>query len=377
MRRRPLSPLWLRVPSRWATLPQRQARIGLGAVALLILASWLALLSPSPPPVSRDTAGQVANRADDQADVVLYEGIVEGVRHGGNYYQVTADALREGNYPLRPFVTFRLPTLAVVQAMLPRWAALAALWSLAAAVVVAWWIRLFPAFARAPPRLVAMALLAGGLMAFVQPELVGFHEIWAGLLVALSLARRWTGRWGEAAAIGLMAVLIRETAALYVGVMLVTALASGERREAAGWAAVLAVLAIAVALHAHAVAQVVHANDPASPGWVGMLGFGFFVRTMTLSTTLALAPVWLAAPLVALALVGWASWRDPLGWRALATFAAYALLLSLFGRTDTFYWGLLVAPTLLVGLAFAVDGLRDLVTGALDTRRITVRRVVR
>jgi hypothetical protein len=125
------------------------------------------------------------------------------------------------------------------------------------------------------------------------------------------------------------------------------------------------------------VAQVVRPLDPASPGWSGMLGFGFFVRTMSISTALSLAPLWLAAPLVGLALAGWASWRDPLGLRVFATLATYTLLLSVFGRTDTFYWGLLVAPLLLVGLAFAVDGMRDLVAGAADGRRITVRRIVR
>ena len=80
--------------------------------------------------------------------------------------------------------------------------------------------------------------------------------------------------------------------------------------------------------------------------------------------------------LVALALVGWASWRDPLALRVCATLAAFALLLALFGRVDTFYWGLMIAPTLLIGLAFAPDALRDLVAGARDRRRITVRRRV-
>jgi hypothetical protein len=354
-------------------MPQRQARIVLALVTLLVLASWLALLSPSPPPVSHDPA----RRADDQGDVVLYEGIVEGVRHGGNYYQVTAGALREGNYPLKPFVTFRLPTLARVEAVLPRWGSLALLWILAAGVFAAWYVRLAPALARTPPRLIAMALLAVGMMAFVQPDLVSFHEIWAGLLVALSLALRRPGWWVEAAAVAMAAVLIRETAALYVLVMAAVAAIEGERREAVGWAAVLGVLAVAVALHAHAVAQVVRPSDPASPGWAGMLGFGFFVRAETLSTALALFPAWLAAPLVALALAGWASWREPLGLRAVVIFAAYALLLSLFGRTDTFYWGLMIAPTLPVGLAFAPDGLRDLIAAARERSRITVKRVVR
>ena len=65
--------------------------------------------------------------------------------------------------------------------------------------------------------------------------------------------------------------------------------------------------------------------------------------------------------------------------RALSTFAVYAVLLGMFGRADTFYWGLMVAPTLLIGLAFVPDGLRDLLSaaGAGRRRRITVTRVVR
>lgn len=371
--RRPPSPLWLAQPSRFATLSASRARAALAVLALLLATTLLALGTPGPPPVS----GDPANRAEDQSDVVLYETIVEGVRHGGSYYPVTADALRAGNYPLRPFVTFRLPTLAMVQAALPAFVTTALLYLLAAATALAWFARLREAFARPPPLIAAMALLAGGMMAFVQPDLVAFHEVWAGLFVALSLAVRRPGRWMPAVAFGLVAVLIRETAGLYLALMAAIAWIEGDRREALGWAAAIGVLAVAVGLHAHAVAQVVRPLDPASPGWSGLLGFGFFVRTMTISTALGLAPLWLAAPLVGLAVFGWAAWRDPLGLRVLAVTAAYALVLALFGRTDTFYWGLLVAPTLLVGLAFALDGVRDLVVGALDRRRITVTRMVR
>ncbi len=371
--RRPLSPLWLAAPTRFAALSAGTARLALALVALLLAATLLALDTPAPPAQSQEAT----SRTDDVADVVLYESIVEGMRHGGDYYAVAADALRGGNYPMRPFVTFRLPTLAAVQALLPAWASLALLWTLAVAVVLAWYARLKPAFERLPPRIVAMLLLAAGLAVFVQPDLVAFHELWAGLLIALSMALRKPGRWIEAVALGAAAVLIRETAALYVAAMAVLAFAEGHRREALGWVGVLGVLALAVLAHAHAVAQVVDPLDPASPGWAGMLGFGFFVRTMTISTALAQAPLLLAAPLVGLALVGWAAWRDALALRALSVFALYAALLGIAGRVDTFYWGLLVAPTLLLGLAFTPDALRDLFAGALDKRRITVKRVVR
>jgi hypothetical protein len=370
---RALVPLWLTGPTRFAGLKRSTARIALALFAILLLASMTAIVSPGPPPVSRDPA----QRADDDADVMLYESIVAGVRSGGDYYAVTAQALRAGNYPLRPFVTFRLPTLATLQAGLPPPATILLLYLLATAVMLAWFVRLRPTFARAPPLAVAMVLLAGGMMAFVQPALVNFHEVWAGLLVALSLALRRRERWVEAVAFGLIAMLIRETAALYVGIMAVLALAEGRRREAIGWGVAIAVFAVVVACHAHAVGLVVRPLDPASPGWAGMLGFGFFVKTMSLSTALNLAPIWLAALLVAFALFGWAAWNDDLALRALTVFAAYAALLSLFGRTDTFYWGLMIAPTILIGLAFVPDALRDLIAAAVDRRRIVVTRMVR
>ena len=203
---REMTSLWLATPTRFAMLKPQSARLGLAALALLLLATLLALASPGPPPVSHDPAA----RGDDHADVVLYETIVLGMRGGGDYYSVTAQALRSGKYPMRPFVTFRLPTLALVQAALPPPVTLALLYALIAGVLLAWYRRLAPVFLRAPPRLVAIALLCGGLTASVQSEFVSFHEVWAGLLIALSLALRREDKWVEAVAIGLIAMLIRE-----------------------------------------------------------------------------------------------------------------------------------------------------------------------
>ena len=219
----------------------RAAR-GSALVLLLVLlaATLTALTVPQPAPVSGDSA----KRGDDQADVVLYESIVDGVRHGGNYYAVAADQLRAGDYPMKPFVTFRLPTLAVVQAMMPGWAVIGCLYALAAARDARLVRCGCAARSRAPPPLVlAMVLLAGGMGAFVQPELAAFHEVWAGLLIALSLALRRDDRWVAAAGIGALAMLIRETARLYVAIMFVLALARrqpqgsgrlGGRRRVAG-----------------------------------------------------------------------------------------------------------------------------------------------
>lgn len=373
MMRRPPAPLWLARPSRCSDLSRRNAWATIAALAVLLLATLLVYATPVPPAATHEAT----HRADEQADVVLYETIVDSVRHGGGYYAVAAEAMRTGHYPLRPFVTFRLPTLAVVQAWLPHAVTVALLYTLAVAVAAAWYMRLSAAFVRPPPRIVAMALLAGGLLAFVQADLAAFHEVWAGLFIALSLAVYRPGAWLPSVAFGLAAALIRETAGLYLVLMAVLAMAGGQRRECVGWLVAGAILALALACHAHAVAEVVRPLDPVSPGWAGRLGFGFFVRTMMLSTALMLAPAWLAAPLVGLSLFGWAVWRDPLGLRVLVLLSAYAAVLSVFGRLDTFYWGLLIAPLSLVGLVFVPDGLRDLVAAVNDRRRITVKRVLR
>ncbi|MFS2109147.1 hypothetical protein ACCC88_05650 [Sphingomonas sp. Sphisp140] len=364
---------WLAEPTRFAALNRGRARIALALLGLFLLLSLTALVTAGPPPVS----GDPAKRADDQSDVVLYESIVAGVAHGGNYYAVTADALRAGNYPLRPFVTFRLPGLATVEAHLPRLAILGLLYALVASVFAVWAMKLRKGMTRWPPMAIGLTLLAGGLMAFVQPDLWAFHEIWAGLLVALALGIRRPGRWIEAVGIALIAMLIRETAALFALVMLATAWFEGQRREAIGWAAALACLAVALGFHAHAVGQVTSAADPVSPGWAGLHGYGFFAKAMVLSSALQLFPMALAVLLFTLALFGWAGWRDQAAGRVFLTLAAYGVALGLFARPDTFYWALMVAPLSLIGLAFVPDALRDLFRQALDRRRITVTKVAR
>jgi hypothetical protein len=363
---------WLTAPSRFAALRRPQARMVIALSSILVLLCLLALRVPEPPMLSAVTGPDRG-----QTDLALYEKIVAAVRGGENYYTAAADALRAGGYPLRPFFTMRMPGLAVTLAALPEWLPRYLLFALGLTAGIAWMVRLRTALNRLLPRLGAALLLLGSLLAFLQPGLVAFHEIWAGLFVALSLALRRPGRWIEAAALALIAMLIRETALLYALVMAFFAWREGEGREALGWAVAILLFAVMLAVHAHAVLGVTGPLDPASPGWTGFWGLGLFVKSLTLATALQLLPLWGAALLVGLTMFGWAAWDDPLGARMLAVLAAYGLAIGLFARLDTFYWGLMVAPVFLVGLVFVPDGLRDLVRQALDRRRITVTRVAR
>lgn len=366
--------LWTGMPSRFAALGRNKARLALLALALILAACLSALGVPQ-----SATGASATGAAQELTDLALYERISAGVKGGDNYYVSAATALRASHYPLRPFLAFRLPALSVVQAALPLWATLSMLFALVLATAIAWGVRLGMALPRLLQRIAVFVLLLGSLIAFLQPELSAFHEIWAGLLVALSLALRRPGRWVEAVAIGLAAMLIRETALLYAVVMALFAWFEDQRREALGWGVAILVFAAALGMHAYAVAGVTGPLDAGAPGWFGLNGFGFFVDALVTSTALQILPLWLAALLVGLLLFGWASWNDPLGLRMFALLVVYAVAIGVFARLDTFYWALMIAPVSLVGLVFVPDALRDLIVRArgLDRPRITVTRVTR
>jgi len=357
--RRPLTPYWLATPSRAAGLSQTAARIGLALLAVLILATLAALTVPV-----------------SQTDTGFYTGVIDGVRHGGNYYAVTADTLRGGGYPLKPVLAFGLPTLAVVQGHLPPMVVTLLRYALVVAVATAWHGRLKATLTTMRARWLATVLLLMALLPMLRPSLLVVPETWAGLFVALSLALRRPGRWLDAVALGLAAALIRETALLHLLIMLAFAWAEGARKEACGWTVAILIFLAAFAAHIHAVGEVVRPLDPAADIF-GLFGFGLFVEAAAGCTMLALLPVWIAGPLVGFALFGWAVWKDPTGLRILVLLVATAVLTGLSGRSDTPHWALLIAPLLLPGLIFAADGVRDLVGTALDRRRITVTRIIR
>src|SRR3546814_11317775 len=80
------------------------------------------------------------------------------------------------------------------------------LFVLAAITAAAWLSRLRVALPRPGPLGAAMVLIAGGLIAFVQPPLVVFHDIWAGLLIALALAVRRPERRPDEPRVGIECV---------------------------------------------------------------------------------------------------------------------------------------------------------------------------
>ncbi|HTG37331.1 hypothetical protein [Sphingomonas sp.] len=355
-------------PSRFAALSRTRARWTIALLGLLVLMAWQALLTG-------DRADGVLGSTGDAA---LYGGIIAAMRGGGGYYEVAADQLRVLDYPVRPFLAFRLPTLAVVQAALPPMLVPVLMLAIALAAGFAWLARLtHGALARPTPLVAAATLLAAGLVAFVQWPLWPFHIFWAAPLVTLSLALRRPGLWLSAVAIGLCAALIRETAALYLVVMAAVAWAEGDRREAGGWLAALGLFALVLGVHAWGASHVAGPLDAQSPGWLGLNGPGLFARFVVEGSALAVVPMAIAAPLVALGAFGWAGWSDPAGKRVAATIGACAVATMFSSSPDASDWAMMAVPLCLVGLVFMPDAVRDLFAAAMDTRRVRVQRISR
>ena len=366
---------WLAAPSRFAAWSRPAATFALLLLALIELLGFLTppvpmnARSPSEAAARVAASGPLETRDDD---LVLYDRIIAGLRDGESYYSVAARELRQGGYPLRPFVAFRPPLLAELLAHMSPLAGLLLLRALVVATMLAWAPRLRAATSSPAAWTIACLLLASGVALFGQTRYMVLHEIWAGLLVALSLALRTPRRWLAAAMIGLLALLMRELALPYVVVMAAMALYERKRLEAAGWTGAIVLFAIATGFHAVAAGSAATALDRASPGWAYHGGWSFFLTATWLTGVLKSAPYVAVAALTPLALLGWAGWRQPIAARAFSTFIAYAGMLMLFGRPDNFYWALMFTPLLLVGLTFAPRSLDELICGL--RRRTGVKR---
>ena len=333
----------------------------LAVLGLLLVVLAIACWSPetAPGPKLRASPAQ-------QSDLKLYRDIIAGVAAGGDYYEVAAKELRKGNYPLKPFFTFRLPTHATVYATMGEKMMVPVVWALCAGLMLAWWIKLKPVLPL-PLLALAMILIAGGLGGLLQPQTGLFHESWAALLLALMITLRRPGRIWPAVVLGCLALMIRELALPMILAMGALAVLERRWREAAGWALAVVLFGIYMTVHAHWVAEVVLPSDPPSPGWSKMNGLQFAMKSIAKVTFGIRLPDALAAGLLVLSLFGWLSVRTGWALRVALLLAGYAAMLALFARADTFYWALIAAPLSFAGLTFVPKALSDLANGVRRT----------
>ena len=345
--------------TRFATSPPWLAGLVLAAVAALIVFG----LAPTTQPTAAQAG--IASDAND-TDLALYRAIDRRVAAGQGYYAAATAEQRARDYPLRPFVTVRLPTLAMVHATLGSIAATGLLWSLTLAAGLAMTLRLRRELGPGRPALYASAFSAMALGPILAAACVYWHEPWAAVLMTLSLAVRSRDRWVASVLLGFAAVAFRELALPYLCVMAVAAVVEARRREAGAWVVAIVASAMVIGLHAALVARFVTPADLHSPGWGGLGGWRFVLRMAHGYTAFGVLPPALVAVLVPLALLGWAAWHGPLGPRGALLLGGYAAAFMIVGRADNDYWGMLMAPLLPIGLVLAPSALRDLVVAARD-----------
>ena len=169
---------------------------------------------------------------------------------------------------------------------------------------------------------------------WISPPTAFIHDVWAGQLVALSLACYGVGARRASVAAGLAAVLIREFALPFVVVMGVAALIEHERREAIAWAAVLGGFLVLLAWHV-AQALPLMVPDVMRTGWLQFGGWAFALSTSRVNVLLLLAPGWLVALVVPFAWAGLVSWPTQVGRRVAAVVTIYLAAFTVIGRVET------------------------------------------
>jgi len=344
-----------------------RAALALVALVFLVAAAWSATIA-TPLLSAGDTAPAAglegAADAGNRGDLALYRRVAARVAAGESYYTAAAAEHRAGNYPLRPFVTVREPTLAWLGALAgPRALELAAI-ALLVGAAFAW--RAALAERAGPPTRIAAALLAvlWGALAFA-PGVWLIHEFWAGLLMTLSLALYRPRRLWPALAAAAAALAVRELALPFVLLWLAFAAAERRYREAAWVAALLAAFALGMALHAYSVGEQLRPGDAVSQGWRALLGPEPAIRGLVTLGPLRVLPAWAAGPLAVLPLLGWLGLRGRPGWFAAFLYAGYAAMIALFARPENFYWAQLMLPGYGIGLAFVPGALAGLARAML------------
>lgn len=360
------APAWDRF-AHWGPWP---ARLLLAAVAALLALAALtpltATMDGAPaqvPSVTQESLSEEAEPPRDD-DLALYDRIIERVAAGENYYDFVVEEQRASDYPVRPGLAVRLPTLAYIYAWLGEGLMIPLAVALMGATVWAWWRRLGEEPGGKRMQRLGAALMFMGASLGLNRYYFVLHELWAGMLIALAFGLHRPGRWGWSLAVAALAVAIREHALPFV--LLMGAMAAWRRdwKEAAAWGALVVAFFAALAWHLSLVSPQTLPGDPESPDWLVLRGLAGWLGNIVLSSNLRFLPHEIAGPLVVLMVLGWAGWKSSAGTTGTLLYLGYGLAFMIAGRANNFYWGAVVAPAMFVGLAFLPMALGSLIRSA-------------
>ncbi len=348
--------------TRYAHWPSWLGRLVLFA-ALAVMGWGLFISGQVMQAVGPEAVPTVANRGGH--DLVLYKRIVARVHGGQNYYEAAAIELPAGGYPTQSVFNWRLPTYAWLFGFLPQprlGQGLLVVLALVAAVLP------LRALAEEAGPLAAAGgglLLATSMLWVLDGEAFYATELWAGVLIALSIGLVARRRHLGAVAAGLAALFLRELALPFVAVMLLAAAWQKRWPEALAWAAGLGLFCGFFLWHQ---GQVAGHMGPAQPGqvtsWVTLRGLKFLLDTSRMNYVVYTLPYWVSAVVLPLAVVGLGGFRSAWAGCAFWIVVSYLALFAVVGQWFNDYWGLLYAPLTVFGLAGAPAAWGDLLQTA-------------
>ncbi|MEZ5744326.1 MAG: hypothetical protein R3D89_11550 [Sphingomonadaceae bacterium] len=361
------APAWDRF-AHWKPL---DSRLALFALLLILVVSAIVPVNAGKSTV--ETQSFVENVVGEKTgperprddDLALYDVAIERIQKGENYYDFIVSEHRAANYPVRPGLAVRLPTLAYINAALGEAGQLIVAMVLMLAVLVAWWRRFGyePGIDGRRCRL-ALALLFVGASLGLNRYYFVLHELWAGMLIALAFGLHRPGKWGWSLAVAALAVAIREHALPFVMLMAAMAFWRRDWKEGAAWTALVGAFMVALLWHLSIVDAQALPSDRFGQGWMELRGMSGWISNIALSSNLRFLPHYLAGPAVMLMMFGWTAWKSPAGLFGTFLYLGYGLAFMIAGRPDNFYWGAVIAPAMFIGFAFVPTGIASLVRAA-------------
>jgi len=327
------------------------------ALLLLALTAVAAVaFSPQPGPLG-------AAVTEGESDVSLHSAVVGRLERGESYYDVTGDELRRRGYPSRSVFNWRSPLLFSAVALAPR-VARVVLIALGVVLLVLTVKQLAP-----EPSIVVLGgaiAQAGALPITLVPGAVLLHEVWTGVFIALSVCLYLRQRPAAGAAVGALALFVRELAAPYCVVAAVLAFRARRWREVVVWAAALVGYVVYFATHVQQVLAHRRPDDISHlDSWVQWGGLPFILSTLRWNGWLAVLPLWVAAIVFVVLVAG--IFENGRSEHLRLCVGVYLLLFAAAGHTFNNYWGVIPLFTypLLFGYALRhVSSLfRDAVAG--------------
>jgi hypothetical protein len=333
---------------------RRLSRARAFGVILLAAAALAACLAAAAPGASREPQAS-------PADVPLYKRVVERLRGGEAYYEVLRSELPARRFATRSVFNWRTPLhLELIAQLADADRARGVLATLALAAVALSSLALVRTYGVALAPL-QFALLVIPLSAALVPVGYLFSEMWAGVLIAISIAcysLHWR-RTGLAAAFA--GLFLRELALPYVGLCLIFSLCERRRAECWLWLAGAGAWVLYFALHYAAVVAHMPPTAEAIAGrsWLHFGGLHFLLITSRVGLLLAF-PLTVTAVYLLLAVLGVLAPTGPASTRLAATVAVYLLSFTVVGLPFNFYWGGVYCPLLALGATWALPACRDL-----------------